>query len=72
MAARLADFPMGINREHEARKPAASWANSAAVPLCSGKIPLFGRFISADPWRSGIAAQAIDLPWYSRRRIGLF
>jgi hypothetical protein len=56
MAASLADLPMGINREHEARKLAASWANSAAVPLCSGKIPLFDRFNSAVPLCSGIGS----------------
>jgi hypothetical protein len=50
-----------MNREHYTGTPAAGRGDSAAVPLFSGKIPLFGRFNSAVPLRSGIDAQAIDL-----------
>jgi hypothetical protein len=56
-----------MNREHYTRKRADGRGNSAAVPLFSGKIPLFGRFNSAVPQRSGIGAQAIDLSRDSRR-----
>jgi hypothetical protein len=61
MAANLADLSPGINRERYTRKLAAWRGNSADFLHFCGKIPLFGRFNSAVPQRSGIDAQAIDL-----------